>query len=140
MGIQHKALGKGCAVMAAMGALAASGAQAENAKGEATLAKMLEGRTAQASVNCIETRKIITTQVINGTAIVYRLRGSPTLYVTRPTAGVDTLNSNNTLIVGETPTLCEGNNLFTGDNGGRGGSAGYNGSVQLGEIIPWAKE
>jgi hypothetical protein len=135
MGIRGKAV----VVMAALGLLAASSAQAENAKGEATLAAMLEGRTALASVNCIETRKIITTQVINGTAIVYRLRGSPTLYVNRPTAGVDTLNSNNTMIVGETPSLCEGNNLFTGDNGGRGAAAGYTGSVQLGAFIPWPK-
>ena len=131
--------GKAAVAVIALGVMAASGARAENAKGEETLAKMLEGRTALASVNCIDTRKIITTQIINGTAIVYRLRGSPTLYVNRPTAGVDTLNSNNTMIVGDTPSLCEGNNLFTGDNGGRGAAAGYTGSVQLGAFIPWPK-
>ncbi|RRN66455.1 hypothetical protein [Caulobacter sp. 602-1] len=135
MGSQHKVW----AVVAAMGVLAASGARAENAKGEATLAKMLEGRTVLAGVNCLETRKIITTQIINGTAIVYRLRGSPTLYVNRPTAGLDDLNSNNALLVGDTPSLCEGNNLFVGDNGGRGAAAGYTGGVRLGEFIPWAK-
>lgn len=135
MGMRHKVW----AVMAAMGALAASGARAENVKGEATLAKMLEGRTVLAGVNCLDTRKIITTQIINGTAIVYRLRGSPTLYVNRPTAGLDSLNANNALVVGDTPTLCEGNNLFVGDNGGHGAAAGYTGSVRLGEFIPWAK-
>lgn len=127
------------AVLAALAGLAASTAHAENAKGEATLAKMLEGRTVLAGVNCIETRKIITTEIINGTAIVYRLRGSPTLYVNRPTAGLDDLNANNTLVVGDTPTLCQGNSLFVGDNGGRGAAPGYTGGVQLGEFIPWAK-
>lgn len=135
LGIRARSL----AVMAALGVLAASSAQAENAKGEATLAKMLEGRTVLAGVNCLDTRKIITTQIINGTAIVYRLRGSPTLYVNRPTAGLDDLNSNNALLVGDTPTLCEGNNLFVGDNGGHGAAAGYTGGLRLGEFIPWAK-
>lgn len=127
------------AVAASLGLMTASGAQAENAKGEAQLAKMLEGRTAFAAVPCIEVRKIITTEVINGTAIVYRLRGSPTLYVNRPTAGVDGLNSNNSLTVGESVELCEGNNLMTGDNGGRGAGPGYNGAVKLGEFVPYKK-
>ncbi|WP_304282815.1 hypothetical protein [Caulobacter segnis] len=135
-------MGKGMrllAVAASLGLMTASGAQAENAKGEAQLAKMLEGRTAFAAVPCIEVRKIITTEIINGTAIVYRLRGSPTLYVNRPTAGVDGLNSNNSLTVGESVELCEGNNLMTGDNGGRGAGPGYNGGVRLGEFVPYKK-
>ena len=136
MGIRGKSL----VVMAALGVLAATGAQAEDAKGEAKLAKTLEGRSARAGVPCIDVRKIITTEIFNGTAIVYRLRGSPTLYVNRPTAGVDSLNSNNTLGIEQAVQLCEGMNLMTGDNGGRGGGSAYNGGIQLGEFVPWAKD
>jgi len=128
------------AVVAGLGLLVASGAQAQNAKGEEKLAKMLEGREALAAVPCIEVRKIITTDIINSTAIIYRLRGSPTLYVNRPTAGLNDLNSNNSLTYdSDTVKLCEGNNLFAGDNGGRGAAAGYTGGVQLGEFVPYKK-
>ncbi|MDP1166112.1 hypothetical protein, partial [Klebsiella pneumoniae] len=65
-------------LVATMALLVASGAQAKDAKGEEKLAKLLEGRTVRAAVPCLEVRKIITTEIITGTAIVYRLRGSPT--------------------------------------------------------------
>jgi hypothetical protein len=118
----------------------ATGAQAQDAKGEEKLAKILEGRTIRAAIPCIEVRKIITTEIIAGTAIVYRLRGSPTLYVNRPTAGLKDLNSNNALMLNQAVTLCEGNNLLTGDNGGRGAGPGYNGGVRLGEFVPYVKD
>lgn len=130
---------KSLAVTVALGLLAASSAQAADAKGEAKLAKLLEGRTALAAVPCIEVRKIITTEVFNGTAIVYRLRGSQTLYVNRPTVGLEGLNSNNAITLGDAVNLCEGNNLLTGDNGGRGAGSNFNGGVQLGEFIPYPK-
>jgi hypothetical protein len=128
------------AVIAALGLLAASSAQAEDPKGEARLAKILEGRTVRAAVPCLEVRKIITTQIINGTAIVYRLRGSSTVYVNRPTAGVEDLDSNNSFSIGQAVNLCEGNNLPTGDNGGHGAGPGANGGVQLGEFVPYVKD
>lgn len=123
-----------------MALLVASGAQAKDAKGEEKLAKLLEGRTVRAAVPCLEVRKIITTEIITGTAIVYRLRGSPTLYVNRPTAGLADLNSNNALMLDQAVNLCEGNNLLTGDNGGRGAGPGYNGGVRLGEFVPYVKD
>jgi hypothetical protein len=132
---------KSMAVMVALGVLAASSAQAENAKGEARLAKILEGRTVRAGVACIEVRKIVSSQIINGTAIVYRLRGSPTaVYVNRPMAGAEDLDSNNSFSIGQAVNLCEGNNLPTGDNGGRGAGPGSNGGVQLGEFVPYVKD
>ncbi len=128
------------AVAAGLGLLMASGAQAENAKGEAQLAKVLEGREVLAAVPCIEVRKIISTDIINGTAIVYRLRGSPTLYVNRPTAGLNDLNASGSLTIdSDAVKLCEGNNLFAGDNGGRGAAAGYTGGIRLGEFVPYKK-
>jgi hypothetical protein len=126
--------------MVGFGLLAASSAQAENVNGEAKLAKILEGRTVRAAMPCLEMRKIITTQVINGTAIIYRLRGSPTLYVNRPTIGAEDLDSNNALQVGPAVELCEGNNLLTGDNGGHGAGPGSNGGVRLGEFVPYVKD
>lgn len=127
-------------LVATMALLVASGAQAKDAKGEEKLAKLLEGRTVRAAVPCLEVRKIITTEIITGTAIVYRLRGSPTLYVNRPTAGLADLNSNNALMLDQAVNLCEGNNLLTGDNGGRGAGPGYNGGVRLGEFVPYVKD
>ena len=126
--------------MVALGLLAASSAQAEDTKGEAKLAKILEGHTVRAAIPCIEVRKIITTQVVNGTAIVYRLRGSPTLYVNRPTVGAESLDSNNTLSLDQAVNLCEGNNLLTGDSGGHGAGPSSNGGVRLGEFVPYVKD
>lgn len=136
-------MGKGrkvLALLAGFGLATATGAQAQDAKGEEKLAKILEGRTVRAAIPCIEVRQIITTEIITGTAIVYRLRGSPTLYVNRPTAGLKDLNSNNALMLNQAVTLCEGNNLLTGDNGGRGAGPGYNGGVRLGEFVPYVKD
>lgn len=128
------------ALLAGLGLAMATSVQAEDVKGEQKLAKILEGRTVRAAIPCIEVRKIITTEVITGTAIVYRLRGSPTLYVNRPTAGLQDLNSNNALMLNQAVNLCEGNNLLTGDNGGRGAGPGYNGGVRLGEFVPYVKD
>lgn len=133
---------KSWAVVAALGVLAASGAQAADhnaAKGAEKLAKLLEGRTAGQPIDCIETRKIITTEVFTGTAIVYRLRGSQTLYVNTPTVGADTLSSSNLLQTQGAPQLCEGAPLFGMDNGGRGAGPGYNGGVTLGGFVPYDK-
>jgi hypothetical protein len=52
---------------------------------EAKLAKLLEGRTAGAPVDCINQRLIASSQIIDKTAIVYRMPGGA-LYVNRPTA------------------------------------------------------
>ena len=131
---------KSWAVMVGVGLLAASSAHAEDPKGEAKLAKILEGRTLRAGLPCIEVRNIITTQVINGTAIIYRLRGSPTLYVNRPSIGAEDLDSNNSLSLGQAVNLCEGNNLQSGDNGGHGAGPASNGGVRLGEFVPYVKD
>lgn len=138
LGIRMKSL----AVMAVLGALAASGAQAADnnaAKGAEKLAKLLEGRTAGAPIDCIETRKIITTEVFTGTAIVYRLRGSQTLYVNTPTVGAETLSSSNALQTQGSATLCVSAPLMGMDNGGRGAGPSYNGGVTLGAFVPYDK-
>lgn len=126
-------------VIVALGLLATS-AEARDAKGEAKLTKLLEGRTSRAAIPCIDVRKIITSEVFNETAIVYRLRGSPTLYVNRPTAGLQDLNSNNAIALTDAVQLCEGNNLLTGDNGGRGAASNFNGGIRLGEFVPYVKD
>ncbi len=133
---------KSLAVMATLGLLATSSAQAADinaAKGAEKLAKLLEGRTAGAPVDCIETRKIITTEIFTGTAIVYRLRGSQTLYVNTPTVGAETLSSSIQLQTQGSPTLCASAPLLGMDNGGRGAGPGFNGGVTLGSFIPYDK-
>lgn len=131
---------RGLVLVTALGLVMASSAQARDAKGEEKLAKLLAGRSVRAGMPCIEVRKIITTEIITGTAIVYRLRGSPTLYVNRPTAGLEDLHSNNALMLNQAVNLCEGNNLPTSDNGGRGAGPGFNGGVRLGEFVPYVKD
>lgn len=130
------------AVAAAVAVLATSGAQAGDnnaARGAEKLAKLLEGRTAGQPIDCIETRKIITTEIFTGAAIVYRLRGGQTLYVNKPTVGAESLSSSNMLQTQGAPQLCEGNPLYGMDNGGRGAGPGYNGGVTLGAFVPYDK-
>lgn len=134
--------GKSRAAVAILGVLAASSAQAADnnaAKGAEKLAKLLEGRTAGAPIDCIETRKIITTEIFTGTAIVYRLRGSQTLYVNKPTVGAETLSSSIQLQTQGSPTLCVSAPLLGMDNGGRGAGPGFNGGVTLGAFVPYEK-
>ena len=80
---------KGIVIIAAGAALALTGTAAAasgsgtNAKGEARLARMLEGRTAGAPVSCIDTMRSNKMEVIDGVAVVYD--AGKTIYVARPT-------------------------------------------------------
>jgi hypothetical protein len=73
----------GAAIALAATAAAASGSATPNAKGEARLAHMLEGRTAGKPVSCINTARTNQMQVIDGVAVVYD--AGKTIYVARPT-------------------------------------------------------
>lgn len=74
------------AILAALAGLAAGAPvlaeDPEPSKGEAELAKMLEGRAAGEAVSCISDFGGSDIRIIDGTALVFR-RGS-TLYVNRP--------------------------------------------------------
>jgi hypothetical protein len=69
------------AALALAGTAAAAATHVE--KGEARLARMLEGRTAGQPVSCITTMDPGKMQVIDGVAVVYD--AGKTIYVARPT-------------------------------------------------------
>ena len=73
----------GAALALAATAAVASGSGAPNAKGEARLARMLEGRTPGQPVSCINAVRSNNMQVIDGVAVVYD--AGRTIYVARPT-------------------------------------------------------
>lgn len=75
---------------------AAMAEEKANPKGEAELAKMLEGRVAGKPVKCLPTHAMDNSTVINKTAIVYR-SGSK-LYVNRPRSGADQLDDDDILV------------------------------------------
>lgn len=73
---------------------AASGAFAgepADARGERSLAKVIEGRQAGQPVACLDIRHASAVEIIDKTALVYRMP-SGELYVNRPTSGADVLN------------------------------------------------
>lgn len=63
--------------------------------GEEQLAKLLEGREAGKPVTCIQLSQADNTQIIDKTALVYRVGG--TLYVNRPT-NADRLDNDDILV------------------------------------------
>ena len=65
-------------------------------KGEAKLAKILEGRTAGPPLDCVDPKSVETVEIIDRTAILYRMPGGR-LYVNRPEAGAADLEWDSTL-------------------------------------------
>lgn len=75
---------------AAAVALPAPAAAKPSLKGEEKLARAVEGRIAGEPVDCIDMRRIVSTRIIDDTAIVYD--AGRTLYVNRPRSGADSLD------------------------------------------------
>jgi hypothetical protein len=122
----------------AISALAVTGAAASAEtlaeKGEAKLAKMLEGRTAGEPVSCISTMRSDGLQVIDHTAIVYD--GGKTIYVARPTDPKQ-LGPWDILVIKRTngSQLCTNDIIYTIDQG-----TGFRtGAVFLGNFVPYTK-
>lgn len=103
--------------------------------GEEQLAKMLEGRTAGAPLDCIRTLPNTDMTVIDGTAIVVR-RGK-TLYVnrTRDPASLDDRDGLLLKRFGDGGQLCSIDTMTTFDRT----SHIYTGNVFLTEFIPYTK-
>jgi len=113
---------------------AASAKQTVAEKGEARLAKLLEGRTAGAPVTCISAMNSNSLQVIDETAVVYD--GGKTIYVARPTDPRQ-LGRNDVLVIQRTSgsQLCSNDILYTVDQG-----TGFRtGVVFLKEFVPYTK-
>ena len=104
-------------------------------KGEARLAKMLEGRTAGEPVGCISTMRTNGLQTIDHVAIVYD--GGKTIYVARPMNPKD-LGPWDVLVIKRTngSQLCTNDILYTVDQG-----TGFRtGSIFLQDFVPYTKQ
>ena len=100
---------------------------------EQKLAKILDGRVAGAPVNCLNLRNIVSTEIIDGTAIVYR--AGSTLYVNRP-ANADSLNNNDVLVTRTiTGSLCSIDTVQLVDRY----SKFQRGFVSLDQFVPYRK-
>ena len=105
-----------------------------NPKGEADLAKMLEGRVAGKPVKCLPTHSMDNSTVIDKTAIVYR-SGSK-LYVNRPRSGAEQLDDDDSLLTKPFGSqLC---NVDKGDLIDRS-SRMWSGFVLLGDFVPYQR-
>jgi len=104
-------------------------------RGEAKLAKSLEGRVAGKPVRCLNLRDIRSSEIIDGTAIVYRT-GANRLYVNRPTSGRESLDNDDILVTRTFGSqLCSIDTVQLIDRTSRF----YRGFVGLGDFVPYTK-
>lgn len=105
-----------------------------NPKGEAELAKMLEGRVAGKPVKCLSTTATDSSTIIDGTAIVYR--SGSTLYVNRPRSGADQLNDDDILVTKIYGSqLCNIDKVDLVDRSSRM----WSGFAVLGDFVPYQR-
>ncbi|MEO9130104.1 MAG: hypothetical protein ABI240_02730 [Sphingomonas sp.] len=110
-------------------------ADRDNSKNEAKLAAALSGRVAGKPVSCINLRDIRSSQIIDGTAIIYDTGGGK-LFVNRPRTGADSLDSDDILVTKTYGSeLCSLDTINLIDRGSRMQS----GFVGLGEFVPYTK-
>ncbi|HWI85827.1 MAG TPA: hypothetical protein VNT42_05820 [Sphingomonas sp.] len=122
------------AMLAATG-LSAAPAVRVNQAGEAKLAKLLEGRIAGKPTSCVQNYDLRSSQIIDGTAIVYEGAGR-TLYVNRPDIGADWLRSDDILVTKtSTSQLCSLDTVRLVSQG----SHIERGFVGLGKFVPYTK-
>ncbi len=121
------------AACALMGSAAHAVSAEEATKGEAKLAKMIEGRTAGKPTSCIPARVDSRLQIIDRTAIVYD--GGKTIYVARP-SDPKSLDTQDILIINRFGSqLCSQDVIRTVDR-----MSGFTtGVVFLGDFVPYEK-
>jgi len=116
-----------------LGAASVSAAPRVSAKGEADLAKALAGRVAGKPVDCLVQRNIRSTQIFDGTAILYEV--GRTYYVVRPLAA-SSLRSDDIMITDtHTNQLCSVDIVRMVDSS----SLMSTGSVGLSSFVPYTK-
>ncbi len=102
------------------------------AKGEAKLAEALEGRTAGPPLDCIDPKNTETVEIIDRTAILYRMPGGG-LYVNRPSAGAADLEWDSILTTRTVGArLCNHDTMTASRFGGTS-------FMMLGPFIPYGK-
>ncbi len=113
----------------------AAPAAAKPQNGEERLARALEGRVAGEPKDCINLRDIRSSRIIEDTAIVYEGPGN-TLWVNRPRAGADTLDSWDVLVTNtHSSQLCRVDVVRLYDTTARM----QTGFVFLGDFVPYRK-
>lgn len=119
---------------AALAAIPATAGAREKLAPEEQLAKLLEGRVAGEPQNCIPLSMARGSQVIDKTAIVYRV-GS-TLWVNRPEGGASSLDDDDILVTKLSGSqLCSVDTIELRDRGSRM----YSGFVSLGKFVPYRR-
>ena len=122
----------GLALALAMSAPAADAATTQAA--EARLEKALRGRVAGQPVSCLPLRQASSTEIIDGTAILYRVGN--TIYVNRPRGGAASLRNDDVLVVRSFGSqLCRPEVVNLIDRASRG----LRGFVSLGDFVPYTK-
>ncbi len=115
-------------------ALATMPAAAQDARGEASLDKIVAGRTAGSPVDCINLRDIRSTEIVDDTAIVYRMNNG-TLFVNRPGSG-SILDRDDILVTRTIGTrLCRIDIVNLVDRGSQMPS----GSLSLSDFVPYSR-
>jgi hypothetical protein len=116
--------------------MATAPALAQHDRGEAELERALEGRVPGEPVNCINMGRSGQSQIIDHTAILFRVGG--TIYVNRPRAGAESLDRSDTLInrqYGGGSRLCSVDTMQTVDLT----SGAMTGIVFLGDFVPYRR-
>jgi hypothetical protein len=104
-------------------------------RNEQRLAMALAGMTAGPPVNCINFHDIRETEIIDRTAIIYRVSNTR-LYLNRPDVGADSLSGNDTLVTKSSLTqLCNVDTVQLLDRT----THFQHGFVGLGQFVPYTK-
>ena len=120
--------------VAALAAIPATASAREKLAPEEQLAKLLEGRVAGEPQNCIPLSMARSSQVIDKTAIVYRVGG--TLWVNRPEGGASSLDDDDILVTKLSGSqLCSIDAVQLHDRS----SHMYSGFVSLGKFVPYRR-
>ncbi|PZQ23935.1 MAG: hypothetical protein DI569_02955 [Sphingopyxis macrogoltabida] len=119
---------------ATVAAIPAAATAREKPTPEAKLAKLLEGRVAGDPQDCLPLSSLGSSQVIDGTAIVYR--SGATLWVNRPRGGAESLDDDDILVTKPTGgQLCSIDVVQLRDRS----SHFYSGFVSLGQFVPYRR-
>ena len=122
------------AVLAVPASVSARDSDARQAKAEAKLAKLLEGRVAGEPQDCVYLPRIRGSRIIDRTAIVYD--AGSTIYVNRPDSGASTLDDDDIMVTDvHGSSLCRIDIVRLHDRS----SFFYDGFVGLGDFVPYTK-
>lgn len=121
-------------LLCAVAISAAPASAGPRADGETRLARALEGRVAGEPVDCVNLSAVRSSRIIDDTAIIFE--AGDTLYVNRPRAGREALDSWDTLVTRTFSTrLCSIDTVQLFDS-----AAGFQtGTVFLGEFVPYRR-